>query len=49
MRIYFYIRNDEGCLQEDVITLAEEAKVDDPLSWLNQVVAKVYGENLGLS
>ena len=23
MRIYFYIRNDEGCLQEDVITLAE--------------------------
>jgi len=23
MRVYFYIRNDEGCLQEDVITLAE--------------------------
>jgi hypothetical protein len=22
MRVYFYIRNDEGCLQEDVITLA---------------------------
>ena len=23
MRVYFYVRNDEGCLQEDVITLAE--------------------------
>jgi hypothetical protein len=23
MRIYFYVRSDEGCLQEDVITLAE--------------------------
>lgn len=28
--------------------LAREVKVDDPLAWLNQVVAKVYGENLGL-
>ena len=23
MRVYFYVRNEEGCLQEDVITLAE--------------------------
>jgi hypothetical protein len=23
MRVYFYVRSDEGCLQEDVITLAE--------------------------
>lgn len=29
--------------------LAREVKVDDPVAWLNQVVAKVYGENLGLT
>lgn len=29
--------------------LAHEVKVDDPLAWLNQVVAKVYGENLELA
>lgn len=29
--------------------LAREVKVDDPVGWLNQVVAKVYGENLGLT
>ncbi len=29
--------------------LAREVKVDDPLAWLNQVVAKVCGENLGLT
>ncbi len=29
--------------------LAREVKVDDPLAWLNQVVAKVYGENMGLT
>ncbi len=28
--------------------LAREVKVDDPVVWLNRVVAKVYGENLGL-
>jgi hypothetical protein len=29
--------------------LAHEVKVDDPIAWLNQVVAKVYGENLSLT
>lgn len=29
--------------------LAREVKVDDPVAWLNQVVTKVYGENLGLT
>lgn len=29
--------------------LAREVKVDDPLAWLNQVVAKVYGDDLGLT
>lgn len=29
--------------------LAREVKVEDPVAWLNQVVAKVYGENLGLT
>lgn len=29
--------------------LAREVKVDDPVAWLNQVVARVYGENLGLT
>jgi hypothetical protein len=29
--------------------LAREVKVDDPLAWLNQAVAKVYGKNLGLT
>lgn len=29
--------------------LAREVKVDDPLAWLNQVVEKVYGENLALT
>lgn len=29
--------------------LAREVKVDDPVAWLNQVVAKAYGENLGLT
>lgn len=29
--------------------LAREVKVDDPVAWLNQVVAKVYGENLDLT
>ncbi len=29
--------------------LAREVKVDNPLAWLNKVVAKVYGEALGLT
>lgn len=29
--------------------LAREVQVDDPVAWLNQVVAKVYGENLDLT
>jgi hypothetical protein len=29
--------------------LARDVKVDDPLAWLNQVVAKVYGESLDLT
>ena len=29
--------------------LAREVKVDDPVAWLNQVVEKVYGENLDLT
>ena len=29
--------------------LAREVKMDDPVAWLNQVVAKVYGENLDLT
>ena len=29
--------------------LAREVKVDNPLVWLNKVVAKVYGEALGLT
>jgi hypothetical protein len=29
--------------------LAREVKVDDPVAWLNQVVAKVYGESLDLT
>jgi hypothetical protein len=29
--------------------LARDIKVDDPLAWLNQVVAKVYGEPLDLT
>jgi hypothetical protein len=29
--------------------LAREVKVDDPIAWLNQVVAKVYGESLELT
>ena len=29
--------------------LARDVKVDDPIAWLNQVVAKVYGESLDLT
>lgn len=29
--------------------LAREVQVDDPVAWLNQVMAKVYGENLDLT
>jgi hypothetical protein len=29
--------------------LVRELKVEDPVAWLNQVVAKVYGENLDLT
>ena len=29
--------------------LAREVKVDDPVAWLNQVVEKVYGENMDLT
>src|SRR6185369_16991945 len=29
--------------------LARDAKVNDPVAWLNQVVAKVYGESLDLA
>jgi hypothetical protein len=29
--------------------LARDVKVDDPVAWLNQVVAKVYGEALDLT
>lgn len=29
--------------------LALEVKVDDPVAWLNQVMAKVYGQDLGLT
>jgi len=29
--------------------LAQEVKVDDPVAWLNQVVAKVYGGSLDLT
>jgi hypothetical protein len=29
--------------------LARDVKVDDPLAWLNNTVAKVYGESLDLS
>ncbi len=29
--------------------LARDVKVDDPLAWLNQVMEKVYGENLYLT
>lgn len=29
--------------------LARDVKVDDPVAWLNQVVAKVYGESLDLT
>jgi len=29
--------------------LARDVKVDDPVAWLNQVVAKVYGENMDLT
>ena len=29
--------------------MAREVKVDDPVAWLNQVVSKVYGENMGLT
>jgi hypothetical protein len=29
--------------------MAQEVKVDDPVAWLNQVVAKVCGENLDLT
>jgi hypothetical protein len=29
--------------------LARDVKVDDPVAWLNQVVAKVYGESLELT
>lgn len=29
--------------------LARDVKVDDPMAWLNQVVAKVYGESLDLT
>lgn len=29
--------------------LARDVKVDDPVAWLNQIAAKVYGKNLDLS
>lgn len=29
--------------------LARDVKVDDPVAWLNRVVAKVYGENLEMT